>query len=92
MPPAYLAAEIEVTDPGTYARYRALVPDVIAAHGGRFLVLGGAVEAKEGAPSAGRVVVIEFPDMEAARRFLLQDPRPDFVSRPARWPADSGYG
>ena len=69
MPPAYLAAEIEVTDPGTYARYRALVLDVIAAHGGRFLVLGGAVEAKEGAPPAGRVVVIEFPDMEAARRF-----------------------
>ncbi len=42
---------------------------MIAAHGGRFLVRGGAVEAREGAPPAGRVVVIEFPDMEAARRF-----------------------
>ena len=69
MPPAYLVAEIEVTDPGTYARYRARVPDVIAAYGGRFLVLGGAVEVGEGAPPAGQVVIVGFPDMEAARRF-----------------------
>ena len=67
--PAYVIAEIEVTDPEAYAPYRARTPDVIAAHGGRFLVRGGAVEPREGAPPAGRVVVIEFPDMEAARRF-----------------------
>lgn len=67
--PAYIIAEIEVTDPDAYAAYRARTPDVIAAHGGRFLVRGGAVEAKEGTPPAGRVVVIEFPDMDTARRF-----------------------
>lgn len=67
--PAYLIAEVEVTDPVSYDRYRARTPDVIAAHGGRFLVRGGAVDAKEGAPPAGRVVVVEFPDMAAARRF-----------------------
>ena len=67
--PAYLVAEMEVSDPETYARYRARVPEVIAAHGGRFLVRGGTTEAKEGPPPAGRVVVIEFPDMAAARRF-----------------------
>ena len=69
MPPAYLVAEIEVTGPEIYARYRALVPDVIAAHGGRFLVLGGAVQVEEGTPPAGQVVIVEFPDMAAARRF-----------------------
>ena len=67
--PAYLVAEMEVSDLETYARYRAQVPEVIAAHGGRFLVRGGTAEAKEGTPPAGRVVVIEFPDMAAARRF-----------------------
>jgi uncharacterized protein (DUF1330 family) len=67
--PAYLIAEMEVSDPETYARYRAQVPEVIAAHGGRFLVRGGATETKEGTPPAGRVVVIEFPDMATARRF-----------------------
>lgn len=67
--PAYLVGEIEVTDPERYALYTARTPGVIATYGGRFLVRGGAVEAKEGAPPAGRVVVIEFPDMAAARRF-----------------------
>jgi len=67
--PAYLVGEIEITEPEGYALYTARTPAAIAAHGGRFLVRGGAVEAKEGAPPAGRVVVIEFPDMAAARRF-----------------------
>jgi uncharacterized protein (DUF1330 family) len=67
--PAYLVAEIEVADPETYAQYCALTPDVIAAHGSRFLVRGGAVEVKEGKPPAGRMVIVEFPDMAAARGF-----------------------
>lgn len=67
--PAFLIAEIEVTDPDTYARYRAQTPGVIAAYGGRFLVRGGTVEAREGDPPAGRVVVLEFADMAAVRRF-----------------------
>jgi uncharacterized protein (DUF1330 family) len=67
--PAYLVSETEVTDPETYARYRAHAPAVIAAHGGRFLVSGGAVDTREGDPPGGRVVVVEFPDMAAARRF-----------------------
>ena len=67
--PAFLIAEIEVTDPETYARYRAQTPGVIATHGGRFLVRGGAVDAREGEAPAGRVVVIEFADMAAARLF-----------------------
>jgi uncharacterized protein (DUF1330 family) len=67
--PAYVIAEIEVADPEAYAPYRARTPDVVAAHGGRFLVRGGAVEPLEGDPPVGRIVVIEFPDLEAARRF-----------------------
>lgn len=67
--PAYLVAEIEVLDPETYAAYRARTPAAIAAHGGRFLVRGGTVEAKEGEPPRGRVVIVAFPDMAAARRF-----------------------
>jgi uncharacterized protein (DUF1330 family) len=67
--PAYLVAEIEVADPDTYAQYCALTPSAIAAHGGRYLARGGAVEAKEGTPPAGRVVIAEFPDIAAARGF-----------------------
>ncbi len=67
--PAYLLARIVVHDDAKYAEYRAQVPPVIAAHGGRYLVRGGAVDVKEGDPPDGRLVVVEFPDMEAARAF-----------------------
>ena len=66
---AYLIANITVTDPAGFEAYRAAVPAVIARFGGRYLVRGGAVEAKEGAPGLDRVVILEFPDMAAARAF-----------------------
>ncbi|HSA80472.1 MAG TPA: DUF1330 domain-containing protein [Geminicoccaceae bacterium] len=66
---AYIIAEVEVTDPETYRGYRAKTPDVVARYGGRFIVRGGAAETLEGAGQPGRVVVIEFPDLAAARRF-----------------------
>ena len=47
--PAYLIANIEVTDPAGFERYRAAVPSVIAAHGGRYLVRGGEKHPVEGA-------------------------------------------
>ncbi len=67
--PAYVIAEVEIHDPETYARYRARTPELVARHGGRFLVRGGAAELLEGEEEPKRVVVIAFDDMEAARRF-----------------------
>jgi hypothetical protein len=46
-----------------YEDYRAVVPALIAAHGGRYLVRGGAVEVLEGDGPALRQVIVEFPDM-----------------------------
>ena len=66
---AYIIAEVEVTDPETYQSYRAQTPDVVARYGGRFLVRGGATETLEGEGQPGRMVVLEFPDLAAARRF-----------------------
>ena len=66
---AYVIAEIEVTDPQAYEAYRARTPGVIAQYGGRFIVRGGAAEALEGEGRPGRLVVVEFADMAAARRF-----------------------
>lgn len=67
--PADPIADIEVTDPAGFERYRQLVPAVIAQFGGRYIVRGGTVRAKEGAPDFKRLVVLEFPDMAAAEAF-----------------------
>jgi uncharacterized protein (DUF1330 family) len=67
--PAYLIANITVTDPKRYPEYREKVPAVIAQYGGKFLVRGGAVHPVEGDLGIDRLVVIEFPTTEAARAF-----------------------
>jgi uncharacterized protein (DUF1330 family) len=66
---AYLLANLTVRDAAKFETYRQAVPAVIAHFGGRYLVRGGAVEAKEGEPGLDRVVILEFPDMAAARAF-----------------------
>lgn len=66
---AYLIAQIEVIDQAAYDEYRKGVPATIAAHGGRFLVRGGAVEVLEGDFVPRRVVVLEFPDAGALKRW-----------------------
>ena len=67
--PAYLIAEIEVTDPVAYEGYKKLTPAAIAAYGGRFLVRGGEVETKEGGWTPSRLVVVEFASLAQARKF-----------------------
>ena len=66
---AYIIANVEITDPPGFEEYRRLVPAVIAAYGGRYLVRGGALERLEGDATLQRVVVLEFPDMARLRAF-----------------------
>ena len=67
--PAYLIANIDVTDPAGFEEYRAGVPAVIAQYGGRYLVRGGAISAVEGTSPFKRLVVLEFSTMEALKAF-----------------------
>lgn len=46
--PAYIIAEIEVTDPVLYERYKPLAAAAIVAAGGRYLVRGGETVARKG--------------------------------------------
>lgn len=66
---AYVIAIVEVTDPVKYEDYKKLTPGAIAKHGGRFVVRGGASATLEGDWRPGRIVVIEFPSLDAAKRF-----------------------
>jgi uncharacterized protein (DUF1330 family) len=67
--PAYIIAQVNVTDPQAYQEYARLAGPATAKYGGRFLVRGGAKMMLEGSIPYGRIVVSEFPDMEAAKRF-----------------------
>lgn len=71
--PAYLIADIQITDPAAYAQYRPLAAASIARFGGRFIVRGGKVDLLEGQPQPERIVVIEFPDEETARRWYRSE-------------------
>jgi uncharacterized protein (DUF1330 family) len=66
---AYIYADVEVADLAAYETYRQRVPALIAAHGGRYLVRGGAVEVLEGDRVPRRQVILEFPDMASLKAF-----------------------
>ena len=66
---AYVIVEVNVTDPQLFAEYAKGVPATIAAYGGKYLVRGGSVDPKEGGWTPKRVVLLEFPSMEQARKW-----------------------
>ena len=72
MPKGYLIGHITVTNPDAYQEYVRRDTPVLEAHGGRFIVRGGASEVREGA-FKDRHVVIEFPSLDAART-AYEDP------------------
>jgi uncharacterized protein (DUF1330 family) len=67
--PAYIIATLEVEDPEGFAEYAARVPAIIEQYGGRYLARGGESELLQGAAVTGRVVLVEFDSVEAARRW-----------------------
>ncbi|MDA0231413.1 MAG: DUF1330 domain-containing protein [Proteobacteria bacterium] len=64
---AYVIANIEVTNPGLMGEYAAKAKPTVEAHGGKAIVLGAEADVVEGDWRPNRLVVIEFPDMAAAK-------------------------
>jgi uncharacterized protein (DUF1330 family) len=67
--PAYIIADLTVTDVPTMEEYRKRVPATLTPYGGRFLVRGGAHHTVEGDWKPNRLVVLEFPSMDHAKRW-----------------------
>lgn len=67
--PAYVIVETDIHDPDRYERYKAASPAAVAAGGGRFVVRGGELAVLEGDWEPTRLVVLEFEDLEAAKRW-----------------------
>jgi uncharacterized protein (DUF1330 family) len=64
--PAYVVAELNITDPTKFEEYRVKAGPTVAKHGGRVLTNPKSHKMPEGGHwKPELVVVIEFPDMNA---------------------------
>ncbi|MEM9773658.1 MAG: DUF1330 domain-containing protein [Chloroflexota bacterium] len=70
---AYIMARINVTDMDQYKKYIALTPAIIEKFGGKFISRGGETVTLEGEPESRRMVLLEFPSVEAAQEFYNSD-------------------
>jgi uncharacterized protein (DUF1330 family) len=71
---AYVISEVEPLEQESFEQYRSLAKESIEQHGGRYLVRAALPEAAEGDwPSQRRLVIVEFPDMDTARRWYSSD-------------------
>ncbi|MBB3292632.1 uncharacterized protein (DUF1330 family) [Mitsuaria sp. BK045] len=67
--PAFIIADVTVTDADQMAKYREWSTKAMQEHGAEVLVRGGTIEVLEGDWTPSRLVVLKFPDRAAARRF-----------------------
>jgi uncharacterized protein (DUF1330 family) len=70
---AYVIADVQIADPERYKEYTAHTPASIVRHGGRWVVRGGTTQVLEGDWNPGRIVVIEFPSVDAALAWFNSD-------------------
>lgn len=66
---AYVFAEIEITDPATFDRYRPLAGASVERYGGTYIARGGRTVTVEGDWNPSRVVILAFDSVEAAQRW-----------------------
>ena len=82
--PAYVIVETDVSDPEQYEQYKTAASAAVTAHGGRYLVRGGEQDVLEGDWRPSRLVVLEFADLAAARRWYDSEHAVDHVQEPGQ--------
>lgn len=71
---AFIVVDTKIKNPEVYEEYKKLAKPLAEKYGGVYRVRGGALDIRQTelwAPT--RIVIIEFPDMESAQRFLDSD-------------------
>lgn len=71
--PAYIIAEVTITDPAAYEEYKKLTPGSISAYGGRFVVRGAKTESLEGEWNPERIVILEFESVARAKEWWASE-------------------
>ena len=69
MTSAYIIANVTVTNPAQYEEYKKWSSAAMQAHGAEVCVRGGKVEVLEGDWTPERLVILKFPDVDAAKAF-----------------------
>ena len=69
MPASVIADLRQGSDVEKLMEYGRLTPPTLKAHGARYLVAGADIEILEGEWNSERLVIVEFPDMAAVKRW-----------------------
>ena len=70
---AFMIIQADITDPEQFMEYAKRAPALIEKFGGRYRCMRGQVEQLEGKPDNRKIVVSEWPSMEAAQAFWNSD-------------------
>ena len=73
---AYFIVQSTISDEAQFQNYRDAVIPLMARFGGKIIVKGAKVEALEGRHDGRRMVIFEFPSMDAIHAFWSS---PDYV-------------
>jgi uncharacterized protein (DUF1330 family) len=76
--PAFVIAEVQVTDPAAFKAYAARVPATLKPHNGRVIVRGKPI-AKEGEAPKGDLVVVAFDSLADAQKWYSTPPYRDLI-------------
>ena len=68
---AYVIFDVEIRDPARYQEFMAGVKPALEAAGAKYLARGGAHKVHEGDWQPRRIVLLEFPSVEAWEMFYL---------------------
>ena len=71
--PAFIIADVTVTDPEQMLKYREWSSKAMQEHGAEVLVRGGEFEVLEGPWTPSRLVVLKFADRAAAKAFYQSE-------------------
>ena len=70
---AFMFIQADIKDPAQFLEYAKRAPALIGKFGGRYRCMRGEVEQLEGNPDNRKIVVSEWPSMEAAKTFWNSD-------------------
>lgn len=66
---ALMIIQADITDPERFMDYAKRAPALIEKYGGRYRVMRGECEQLEGTPDNRKIVVSQWPSMDAAQQF-----------------------